>query len=227
MIGFGFAMTEDIVAYFIPILMEEGIGAGLVNIFMRTVVFGANHGFWTAIIGAAVAYARLSQSWGRRLLVPMGGWAAAVSLHGIHNAGATLVEQTLCLSLGLSLVVDWGVVLLLLIVAVLILRKESHWIQRGLAEEVRRGALSLQELELLRSPGRRLQARWRARSRGGAEAYRAMGRYFQSATELALKKQQLRSLGDEGGNLAEVQRLRQELAAYRVQAWPWLWLAPP
>jgi RsiW-degrading membrane proteinase PrsW (M82 family) len=225
MIGFGFAMTEDIVAYFMPILSEEGIGAGLVNILLRTVVFGLNHGFWTAITGAALAYARLSRSWGRRLAVPVAGWLAAVVLHGIHNAGAALAEQTLCLSLGFSIVVDWGGVLVLLAVAISVLRKESLWIQRGLAEEVRRGALSPQEFELLCSARQRLSVRWRVWSRGGWQAHRSVGRYFQCATELAFKKQHLRSRGDEGGTLAEIRQLQQELAAHRARVLSWLWPA--
>jgi RsiW-degrading membrane proteinase PrsW (M82 family) len=223
MIGFGFAFTEDVIAYFVPILGQQGLGAGLVNIFLRTIVFGANHAFWTGVVGAAVSYARLSRDWGRRLFVPVAGWALAVVLHGIHNAGATLVKQTTCLSLGVSLVVDWGGVLLLLAIALLMLRREGQWIERGLVEEVRQGSLSPQEFDLLRSARRRFNVQWQARGRGGQPASRAVGRYFQCATELALKKQQLRSLGDEGGTVAEIQRLKQELATYRAQAWPWLW----
>jgi RsiW-degrading membrane proteinase PrsW (M82 family) len=227
MIGFGFAFSENLIAFFIPILSEEGLGAGLTNIFLRTVVFGFNHAFWTGITGAAVGYARLSRDWGRRLLVPMGGWALAVMLHGMHNAAVTLVEQTCGLSFLLSILMNWGGVLLLLLVAYLVLRRESQWIERGLVEEVRRGALSPQEYELLRSAGQRLRVRWRARGRGGRVAYRAVGRYYQCATELAFKKQHLRILGDEGGNLAEIQRLRQQLAASRTVAWPWLWSGQP
>jgi RsiW-degrading membrane proteinase PrsW (M82 family) len=223
MIGFGFAFSENLFAYFLPILTAEGLGAGLANILLRTLVFGFNHAFWTGITGAAVGYARLSRNWGERLLVPVAGWAAAVFLHGVHNAGATLVEQTSCLSLGISLMVDWGGVFLLLLVAFLVLRKESHWIERGLVEEVRRGALAAQEFDLLRSAGRRTWVRWRAWTRGGQVAYRAVGRYYQCATELAFKKQHLRTLGDEGGTVAEIQRLRELLAASRVTAWPWLW----
>ena len=223
MIGFGFAFTENLFAYFLPILSEEGIGPGLINILMRTVVFGFNHAFWTAIVGAAIGYARLMRGWEWRILAPMMGWMAAVLLHGIHNAGATLVEQTVCLSLGVSLVVDWGGMVLLLVVAVLVLQRESQWIERGLVEEVQHGVLSPQEFDLLRSAGRRRWVRWKAWTRGGQLAYRAVGRYFQYATELAFKKQHLRSLGDEGGNLAEIQRLRQTLATSRVTAWPWLW----
>lgn len=223
MIGFGFAMTENGVAYFLPILSEEGWGAGLTNIFMRTIIFGTNHAFWTAIVGAAVGYARLARDWRQQMLAPVGGWAVAVLLHGIHNAGAMLIEQTFCISLAISVAVDWGGVLMLLAVAILILRKESRWIEQELAEEVRRGDLSPQELELLRSATRRLQTRWRALGRGGRPAYRQVGRYFQYSTKLAFKKQHLRSLGDEGGNLAEILRLRQELVTYRAEAWPWLW----
>jgi RsiW-degrading membrane proteinase PrsW (M82 family) len=222
-IGFGFAFSENLFAYFLPILSQEGISLGLTNIWMRSVLFGFNHAFWTGITGAAVGYARLSPHLARRLLIPVAGWAAAVLLHAIHNAGATLVEQTACLSLGFSLVVDWGGVLLLLTIALMVLRKERRWIERGLVEEVRRGALSPQEFALLRSAGQRMWVRWSAWTRGGRVAYQSVGHYFQSATELAFKKQHLRSLGDEGGNLAEIQRLREVLAARRVTAWRWLW----
>jgi RsiW-degrading membrane proteinase PrsW (M82 family) len=223
LIGLGFAFTEDAVAYFLPILSQEGMGAGLANIFLRTVVFGFNHAFWTGLVGAAVGYARLSPDWRRRLLVPAAGWAAAVVLHGIHNAGATLVAQTSGLSLGVSVVVDWGGALLLLTIAFLTVRRESQWIERGLVEEVRRGALSPQEFDLLRSAWRRFTTRWQSVGRGGRAAYAAVGRYFEIATELAFKKQQLRSLGEEGGTLAEIHRLQQQLAACRAEAWPYLW----
>jgi RsiW-degrading membrane proteinase PrsW (M82 family) len=226
MIGLGFAFTENLFAYFLPILREEGISSGLVNILLRTLVFGFTHAFWTGIIGATVGYARLSRDWGQRILVPFAGWSVAVLLHAIHNAGATLVEQTACLSLGVSLLVDWGGVILLVSIAVLILHRESQWIEQGLVEEVRQGVLSPQEFDLLRSAGQRTWVRWRAWNRGGRTAYRAVGRYFQLATELAFKKEHLRSLRDEGANLDEVQRLQQALAASRAIAWPWLWPTP-
>lgn len=223
MIGFGFAFTENLFSYFIPILTTEGIGSGLTNIFLRAVVFGFNHAFWTGITGAALGYARLARSRARRLLVPLLGWTAAVLAHGIHNTGAVLVEETSCLSLVISLLVDWGGVLLLLLIAALVLRKESQWIERGLQEEVRRGALSPEEYALLRSAGQRMWVRWQAWGQGGRAAYREVGQYYQTATELAFVKQHLRSLGNEDGNIAEVERLRGALALRRAAAWPWLW----
>jgi hypothetical protein len=144
-------------------------------------------------------------------------------LHGIHNAGATMAEQTMCLSLGISLVAHWGGVLLLLAAAYLVSRRESRWIQEGLAGEVRRGALTPEEYHLLSRAGQRQQVRWRALIRGGREGHRAVGAYFQHATELAFKKQHLLSLDQLGDNPEELQVLRQALAASRRLAWPWLW----
>ncbi len=129
MIGFGFAMTEDIVAYFVPIMSQHGLGAGLINIFLRTVVFGFNHAFWTGLLGASVGYARLVRSQKRRLLALLIGGLLAVVMHSLHNVGATLVERTVFLSLGFSALVDWSGVLALGILIALDLRTERRWIE--------------------------------------------------------------------------------------------------
>jgi RsiW-degrading membrane proteinase PrsW (M82 family) len=220
MIGFGFALSENVVSYFLPILSEEGLQAGLVSILMRSIVFGGNHALWSGITGAAIGYARWSPHLRHRLLVPMGGWFLAVVLHAIHNAGATLAGQTGCLTLGISLAVDWGGVLLLLAVAALALRKESQWIEEGLVHEVQLGVLSRQEYDLLKSSRRRMWVRWQSTSRGGSRAYRTVGRYFQCATELAFAKHHMRAPDDRGAR--RIQQLRQELASCRAQALPWL-----
>jgi protease PrsW len=223
MIGFGFAFSENLFAYFLPILSEQGLGAGLTNIFMRAVVFGFNHAFWTAIMGAAVGYARLAPDWRYRLLAPLGGWTLAVLLHGIHNTGATFADRTLCLSLGISFGIHWGGVVLLLTIVYFVWRRESRWIQHSLQEEVRRGALSPEEFSLLSSAGQRQRVRWVAWSQGGRTAYQAVGRYYQCATELAFRRQHLRSFGDQREDQEEIGRLQQALADSRDQAWPWLW----
>jgi len=222
MIGFGFALTENVFAYFLPIASAQGLGVGTGNLLLRSVVFGMNHAFWTGIVGAAVGSARQSRGSAQKYLWPVIGWCVAVLFHAIHNAGAMLSEQTACLSLGISAIVDYGGILMLLAIALLFLRKESRWIDRGLGEEVTRGTLSEADYLLLRSARQRVRKRWAALGKGGVAAHRVVGRYFQCATELAFKKQQLRSHGDEGGNVAEVRRLRAELAGLHSQAEPWL-----
>jgi len=222
MIGFGFALTENVFAYFLPIASAEGLGVGIGNLLLRSIVFGMNHAFWTGIVGAAIGYARQSRGSLQKYLWPVIGWCLAVLFHAIHNAGAMLSEQTACLSLGISAIVDYGGILMLLAIALLFLRKESRWIDRGLGEEVTRGTLSEADYLLLRSSRQRVRQRWAALGKGGVAAHRVVGRYYQCATELAFKKQQLRSHGDEGGNVAEVQRLRAKLVELRAQAEPWL-----
>jgi RsiW-degrading membrane proteinase PrsW (M82 family) len=226
MIGFGFAFTEDIVAYFLPILHSQGLGPGLVNMLLRTVVFGLNHALWTGIVGAAVGYARLARGWAARILVPFGGWALAVAMHSLHNAGATLVQQTLCLSLGFSVLIDWAGIMVLGAVIFVELRNQSRWIERGLLEEVRQGALSQQEFDLLRSAARRSAVHLRARRRAGRSGARAVSSYFQAATCLAFKRHHLQLLGDQGGTLADIEQLRLDLAESRALAWPFLWPIP-
>lgn len=222
MIGFGFALSENVFAYFLPISSSEGLSVGTGNLLLRSIVFGMNHAFWTGIVGAAIGFARQARGSLQKLLWPVIGWILAALFHAIHNAGAMLSEQTACLSLGISLVVDYGGILLLLSVALLYLRKEGRWIDRGLTEEVQRGTLGEADFQLLRSARQRVRTRWAALGKGGWNAYRLVGRYFQCATELAFKKQQLRSYGDEGGNVVEIQRLRTALVALRAEADPWL-----
>jgi RsiW-degrading membrane proteinase PrsW (M82 family) len=222
MIGFGFALTENIVGYFLPILNGEAMGAGVVFIFMRTVVFGTNHAFWTAMVGAAVGYARLAHRWRLRVLIPLGGWSLAVLFHSLHNIGTSMVQQGIWLPLGASLIINWGGLLLLLMVAALALRRECGWIEVGLVEEVDRGALTQPEYDLLRSSGQRLRVQWHAFRQGGRMASRAVGRYFQSATELAFAKRHQRADGTRERDATEIDRLQQELAIRRARAWSWI-----
>jgi RsiW-degrading membrane proteinase PrsW (M82 family) len=222
LIGFGFAFSENSIAYFYPILQQQGIEVGLLNILLRSVVFGFNHALWTAIVGAAVAYAHMTPGRARRVLVPLGGWLLAVSLHAVHNAAATLADRTFFLTLGISAVVGWSGVFLLLGVVVHSLQRESRWLERGLFDEVRSGALSVEEYAILRSASRRLWVRAGALSRGGPPAYRAVGRYFQCATELAFRKCRQASPRAEKEAMAEIEQLRRRLGSLRPESLPWL-----
>jgi RsiW-degrading membrane proteinase PrsW (M82 family) len=223
MIGFGFALTENIFGYFLPSLDGELLGKGLPFIFLRTIVFGANHAFWTGITGAAVGYARLARNWPQRLLSPLGGWSLAVMFHSLHNIGTSMIQQKICFPLGVSLVVDWGGLLLLLLVAAMALRRECRWIEQGLAAEVNQGMLTVEEYDILRSAGRRLWVQLQAFKLGGRQASRAVTRYFQTATELAFKRRHMRAAGNRGAESVEIGRLQQALAEHRSGAWQWLW----
>ena len=217
MAGLGFALTENFF-YFMGSLQEGGWGTWVMVVFIRAVVFGLNHAFFTGITGAAVGFARLSASYLGRFVVPLLGLMGAVIFHSVHNFGSTLASVT-CLSLLVSLVSDWSGIVMLALAIGLAWRQENGWIRAQLASEVGT-TLQREAYELTVSYSKRLGVQWGALLRGDLRTWRLSQRLTQTATELAFKKQQLASLGDEGGNLQVIERLRAQLAALQAQAMP-------
>jgi RsiW-degrading membrane proteinase PrsW (M82 family) len=210
LVGFGFAMTEDIF-YFLSSLLEGGVVSWTVVVFMRLFLFGLNHALFTAVTGAGLGLARLSKSTAVKIVAPIAGLLSAIGLHAIHNIGASLAEATYCLSFLAAFTSDWIGVLVILIIVIMVWRQEKKWLTEELQGEVG-VVLSPAEYELIASWGQRLAARWGALLRADFRRWRQLGKFMQTATELAFKKHQLRVYGDEGGYQALVDGLRQELA---------------
>lgn len=204
MIGFGFAMTEDF-DYFVRGYASGGWEGMWVIILLRPTLFGVSHAVFTSVTGAGIGLARLSPKWSTRLLVVPAAWAGAVFLHALNNAAAPFC----CL---ISLVGDWGAALVILVLIILVWQKEKSWIVEELQEEVEKGLITPGEYEEVSSSVRRFKARWQALREEGWEAFRRRGRFYQVATDLAFKKHHLRTLGDEGGNIAEIERLRLQVS---------------
>lgn len=215
LVGFGFAMTED-VFYSLSSLSEGGWGSWGMILLMRTIFFGLNHSFFTALTGIGFGYARLALRGAKRWLAPLLGLGAAITFHAIHNLGASLAEVN-CLAILFSLITDWGGVLVVVGIALAAARQEKRCIAEELQDEVERQVLSVQEYELVGSYRQRWATRWRALRAGNRTAWRQWRRLFQLLTELAFKKHQWRTLGDEKGNAATIVRLRREVVALRYK----------
>jgi RsiW-degrading membrane proteinase PrsW (M82 family) len=210
MVGLGFAFTENFF-YFTQGLNQDGWATWTGMLVMRAVIFGLNHAFFTGVTGGALGYARQSNSRTARTLVPWLGLAAAITFHSIHNLGATLAQLT-WFGLLLSLVSDWGGLLMLALAIGLTWRQEKRWIRTQLASEV--GSVLYPEIyELTASYGKRLAVQMGALLRGDVRAWRLSRKVAQTATELAFKKHQLAAFGDEGGNRQIVNLLRAQLLA--------------
>jgi RsiW-degrading membrane proteinase PrsW (M82 family) len=214
MVGFGFAMTENVL-YFLGAYSTGGLADWGVVVFLRSVVFGLNHALFTAITGAGLGLARYYASTAKRIIVPVAALLLSISFHGIHNLFAQL-NDVVCGAVLVSVVTDWSGILVMLLVAVAALRKEKACIATELAEEVRYGTLTPAEYQTAQSTWLRTSARWAAFNTNGIGAYRRVGQAYQLLTELAFKKRQARLMGDESGNLAEVRRLRHQLAQLRL-----------
>jgi RsiW-degrading membrane proteinase PrsW (M82 family) len=215
LVGFGFAAVEN-VFYFLSTLGERGAGAMFILIFLRAFLFGLNHAFFTSLTGIGFALARTSRSWLMKLTMPLMGFALAVTAHAIHNAGATLASVT-CFTLLLSVISDWGGVLVLLVIVILATAQERGWIVKYLADEVTAGAITPKQYRVACSYLERVTERLEALFRGDLGCFFRLGKFYQLETRLAFRKYQLATFGDEAGNRAEVERWRREVAAMQAR----------
>lgn len=213
MVGLGFAFTENVL-YFVGGLQGGGWGAWMVLVVLRAIIFGLNHAFFTSLTGGALGYARLSLNPKAQVLLPVLGLSAAVVFHSIHNLGATL-NSVACFALAISLLSDWGGILMVGLVIVLAWRQEKRWIETHLRSEVGT-TLPREVFELAVSYRRRLSVQLQALLRGDLKAWRLSRRLAQTATDLAFKKHQLVELGDERGTEHIIEELRERLHALQA-----------
>jgi RsiW-degrading membrane proteinase PrsW (M82 family) len=202
--GLGFAFTENVL-YFGASLAEEGWGSWAFVVLLRTVPFGLNHALFTGLTGAGVAAAYLSRKPSLRIVAPVAGLAAGMGFHSIHNLGASLAGES-CAPICVSFLFDWGGIVMLGVLVVLVWRQERGWLSSHLPGEVSdtvyRTLTSWQEWQ---------STRWRALLGGDLASWRRWGRVRQSATELAFKKQRLTVRQEDLRLLAEIDEHRRRL----------------
>lgn len=196
LVGFGFAMTENFF-YFIGAFMEGGWGSLTILIYLRAIVFGLNHAFYTSLTGIGLGLARNRSRSSARWGWIIAGLLAAIFTHAFHNLGASLTSVNL-LGFGLSLLVAGGGLGLLLITVGLAWQQERNTLHSELAGEVGT-LLSAEELDLL-------TGRWRRPSHPRQAARARM------LVEFANRKQRLRVFGTE-----QEPELPHEIEALRAQ----------
>jgi hypothetical protein len=180
LVAIGFAMMENVTYYMRA--YEEGGAAQLQGVFILRGVFSPlGHPLFTSMTGLGVAYAATHRGAGR-VVAPVAGLLAAMTLHGLWNASSILGLR------GLAIVYVLGFcILLALVVVVAVDRRHTvQLINRYLPAYYDTGLVTPQDVWMLgRIPARRAAREW-ARSVGGRPATRAMGDYQLAATELAL-----------------------------------------
>jgi len=214
-IGAGFAMSENFL-YFISKFAQGGIGGLAALAVMRAGVFGFSHSLYTGITGAGFGLIRYSKRWTPKLLFPLLFLALGVGVHATHNLFIELTRYQQWAFI-MTIFSDWGWLLVLVVVALLAMRQEKRWIQQELRTEVELGTLSQGEYEVVGSYGNRLSRRIRCFADDGLRAYLRLGRFYQTATELAFKRHEMAVMGNEEGHSAEIQALRQRIADLRAK----------
>jgi len=214
-VGFGFGMTENIF-YFLGSLMEGGARRWVMVIFLRTMVFGLNHGLFTSITGAGFGIASVAIKGWQRWLAPLLALGAAISVHAVHNTFTSLGAK-LGWPILISVLSDWGGVLIILLVILLSWDREKRRIVQELSSEVDAGILSQADYDIVTSYWRRIATQWRTLSRHGWRQARKLRKLHQLATELAFKKHRLRVFGYNLRGEAETTRLRGRIKDLRAQ----------
>lgn len=202
----GFAATEDALYYF-SAFQVSGLSALATLIFMRLVLFGWQHAFFTAFTGIGLAVARMSAQQGVRLTAPLLGLGMAIFMHALHNSLLTFFSGLAGITV--AAFVAWSGWLVMLGFILYLISRERSWISQYLRDEVALNTLTEAQYRTACSLFGQTRARLEALSRG---CYRQTAHFYQLCGELSHKKRQLATLGDETGNLRQVEALRAELA---------------
>jgi protease PrsW len=208
MVALGFAATEN--AYYIYTYgwLEGGYTGMLFLVFVRVVLVGWQHPFYTAFIGIALAVTRLSRHTIVKLIAPLVGFSLAVFAHAFHNTLAGLSSGVGGLIFGTAL--DWMGWFFMLLVVLWAVWREGVYIRDLLREEVALGLITPAQYQTACSSWSQSGARLGAIRNG---RYLQTNHFYQLCAELAHKKRQRATLGEEGGNSAIIERLRGELSA--------------
>jgi protease PrsW len=185
-VALGFAATEN--TYYIYQLgyLEDG-WTGLFSLaFIRVILVGWQHPFYTAFIGIGLAWSRLSRDKLRKLLFPLLGLTLAILTHSFHNTISELFDGNASWLIGT--IFDWSGWLLMFIFTLVMIRRERAFLVRHLSEEVQLGILTPEQYKTACSALLQNNARLLSLAR---RRYRATNRFYQLCGELSHKKEQL------------------------------------
>ena len=185
MAGLGFAMTENI-QYYGRAVMEGG-GETLQFVFiLRGFLAPFSHPLFTSMTGIGLGLARQSTSFAVKLITPVVGLGAAISLHAIWNGSAVLFGGPGFLLTYVFLMVP--AFFIMFVVIALALRREGQIIREHLTADLHGGLLTRQEYDQLGTIRGRMGSAYNAFSRGGFGHWQACRQLNQMASELAFHR---------------------------------------
>lgn len=205
--GLGFAATENTLYIYRNGYLEGGWEGLFLLAFIRVIVVGWMHAFFTAFTGIGFAAARLNKNVLVKFFAPLIGLGAAISIHAFHNTFGSLIGGVSGLALGSLL--DWLGWALMFGFILWLINHERTIVKKQLYEEMTLGIISQAQYKKALSP-------WTLTTT--SLSGRTTSRFYHLCGELAHKKEQLQRHGNESGNAALVDNLRKELAALAPHA---------
>ncbi len=203
-VALGFAATENSL-YIYRGYADGGVGGLIFLTFIRNIVVGWQHPFYTSFIGIGLATARNTRHTLLKFAAPIAGWGLAVFTHSLHNTTSFFIQDFFVFSA--VVLVEWTGWLFMLGLIVWFVYREQRFIKEFLLEEVDTGVMSARQYKTAGSALATSMARFNALTSG---KYGATRKYYQLTSELAHKKRQLAVLGEAKAG-PEIERLRAEI----------------
>jgi protease PrsW len=161
-------------------------------------------GFWTLVIVRVFLIGWMHPFFIKIIAIPA-GYLTAVTAHAFHNTFSSFLGGAGGFFVGLF--ADYVGFACMFGFVLWIISRERNILKRQLVEEVNNGLLSPRQYNSAISFFQ-TNVHLTALTSG---TFRATSRFYQVCGELAHKKEQLSKLGDEGGNMQIIERLRTEL----------------
>ncbi len=197
----GFAATENTLYIYRNGYLDGGWQGLFFLTFIRVVVVGWQHPFYTAFTGIGLAVSRTNKNRLVKFIAPFIGYGVAVTTHAFHNTFGGLIGGLGGLAAGTF--VDWIGWACMFGFIIWMVNNERNIVKNHLRSEVVSGLISQAQYQKALSP-------WNMTTAGFSG--KSAARFYQVCGELSHKKEQLIKQGDEGGNTAIIESLRNELA---------------
>jgi RsiW-degrading membrane proteinase PrsW (M82 family) len=202
----GFAATENVYYIYTYGFQENGLSGILWMFFLRVLLVGWQHPFYTSFIGIGLAISRLNRNRWIITIIPIIGLGIAIMFHSIHNT-ISAVFQGLA-SIGIELIFDWSGWIVMAIFIIWALYREQRWIVIQLGEEVTNEVITLAQYKTSCSAWAQTSARIAALFSG---QYPLINHFYSLTVELAYKKQHRFLPGESERNQSEIDGIRAEL----------------
>ena len=201
----GFAATENAFYIYNFGYLQGGWSHLITVAFIRSVVVGWQHPFYTSFIGIGLAYARLHPNKLSKSIAPILGWLVSIFTHSLHNLLSGLNSSLLCL---LSSMIDWSGWIAMFIFIMIMAYREKMLLKQYLREEIDLGNMSARQYNVAQSTHLQIWVLCKSLFKGKLIT---TSQFYQSCAELSHKKFQFASFGEETGNFEQIELLRDEL----------------
>ena len=201
----GFAAIENVLYIYRNGFQDGGWEGFWTLVFIRVLLVGWMHPFFTAFTGIGLAIARLSRNIFVKIIAVPAGYSVAVLAHAFHNTFSSLIGGGGGFILGL--IADYLGYAVMLAFIIWMIAHERNILRKNLRDEVTNGSISQRQYSTAISffqTGAHLAALT-------SGSFGSTRRFYQVLGELAHKKEQLAKIGDERGNARIIEQLRGEL----------------